>query len=676
MHTLRPKVLTVLLVLFALTGCDSAEEAPTTPVADGTPQGVVEAPPKGRVIILGFDGADPNIVEEMLAAGELPNLAKLRAEGSFQRLGTTTPPQSPTAWSTFNTSRAPLNHGIFDFLRRNPKKYAPGVGAGSTQQPKLAADGSLKTAPWQKTNRQGDNFWKVASDQGFKVKALMVPFAYPADELSDECRMLSGLDVPDIRGTSSTYFAISESFTGNEPSVGGGKQLSLLFKDNTASVNIPGLAIPGKGRQYAEVPLGIKVDRTAKEVTIQPGADEGESITLKEGEWSKWVEWTFPVSDKYKVQAISRFHVMEAGAMVRLYMTCLQFHPKAPFIPFSSPPEYAAEVSDRYGLYKTIGWAYDTKALQHGDMTEEMFLADVRRTMAWREQLMLDELDRGNFDLLVAAYTGTDRVAHMFWGYRDPKHPIYTEAMNQKYGKVVEETYEKMDSIVGNVMSRLQEDDLLMVMSDHGFHSFRTQFSVNTWLIRNGYLAVKGQTDSATAYNNTAFLDIGRGDTKYDWSKTKAYGLGLGMIFLNMEGREGQGTVKPDEAPALIARLQEELLVVTDPETGDNVFRSVHANINPEGAATADTPDLQLGYADGYQTNKASATGAAPKVLFSPNENKWSGEHASSDAEFTSGILFSNQVLASDARIEDFSVTAFSYLNASKPSDFEGKPLL
>ena len=663
MHTLRSKVLTVLLVLIALTGVFIA-------LTGGDSS---EAAQKGRVIILGFDGADPGIVEEMLAAGQLPNLAKLRSEGSFQRLGTTTPPQSPTAWATFNTSRSPLNHGIFDFLRRNPKVYAPGVGAGRTVQPKLAADGSLQTPPSHKTNRQGENFWKVASEQGFKVKALMVPFAYPADELADECRMLSGLDVPDIRGTTSTYFALSESFTKAE-SPAGGKRLPLVFTGDVANVRIPGLAIPGKRGQYAEVPLGVKVNRSAKEVTIQPGGETGESITLKEGEWSKWVEWTFPVSEKYTVKAVSRFHVMEAGAMVRLYMTCLQFHPKAPFIPFSSPPEYAGDVADRYGLYKTIGWAYDTKALGHGDMTEEMFLEDVRRTMAWREQLMLDELDLGNFDLLVAGWTGTDRVAHMFWGYRDPKHPLYTEEMNQKYGKVVEETYEKMDSIVGNVTSRLQEGDLLMVMSDHGFHSFRRQFSVNTWLIRNGYLSVKGQTDSATAHNDTPYLDLG--GKKYDWSKTKAYGLGLGMIFLNLEGREGQGIVSPGDAPAMIARLKQELLAVTDPETGDNVFRSVHTNINPVGAATADMPDLQLGYAEGYQTNKASAAGAAPAALFSPNENKWSGEHASSDAEFSSGILFSNQALASDARIEDFGVTAFSYLNASKPSDFEGKPLL
>lgn len=618
----------------------------------------------GRVVILGFDGADPALAAEMMDRGELPNLAKLRESGTFEPLGSSNPPQSPTAWSSFATSKGPLNHGIYDFLRRTPATYMPGVGFGRTEAAKLGPDGSVATPPQYVSNRKGDTFWKTASNQGRKVKALVVPFAYPAEDLGQECRQLCGLDVPDIRGTQSTYFAIGEAFA-KEESVAGGVRLPLQFTGDTATVQVPGLRVPG-GRELVRAPVSFKVDRAAKTVTVTLDA---QTATLKEGEWSNWVEWKFAVSPNYTVQAVSRFHLMSAGDQVRLYMTCLQIHPKEPMMPISSPG-YSAALAERYGLFKTIGWELDTKALQQGDMSEEMFLEDVARTLDWTKRLTLDEIDAGGFDLLVSATTSTDRVSHMFWGYRDPKHPLYTEAMHAKYGTVVEDTYKKMDDFVGAVASRLQPTDLLMIMSDHGFHSFRTEFAVNTWLAQNGYLAIKGQSDPATAFTDTKYLE------DFDWSKTRAYGLGLGMIFLNLKGREGQGTVDPADAPALIEEIRGKLLALSDPTSGDKVFSAIYSNVAPQGAAVADAPDLQLGYAEGFQTAKASAAGAAPKDLFAPNRDKWSGEHASSDLAITPGIFFSNQKLKPGANLVDLGVTALKYLGATVPGDLEGKSLV
>ena len=617
----------------------------------------------GRTVILGFDGADPHIVQDMLKAGELPNLAKLQETGSFKPLGSSNPPQSPTAWSSFATCKTPLNHGIYDFLKRTPANYFPGVGFGHTVKAKLNPDGSVASEPQYVNNRKGDTFWKVASDQGLKVKALVVPFAYPAEDLADECLQLCGLDVPDIRGTQSTYFALAESFTKAQP-VAGGMQLPLKFTDNTATVQVPGIAVPGtRPAKYVTAPLEVAVDRAAKKVTLTVG---DQTLSLEEGTWSNWVEWSFAVSDQYTVNAVSRFHCMAAGDSVRVYMTCLQIHPEKPMMPISSPTAYSGDLAKRYGNFKTVGWVYDTKALQMGDMDEAMFLDDVQQTMAWREQLCLDEIDAGNFDLLVSAWTGTDRVAHMFWAYRDPKHPLYSEEKAKLYGTVIEDTYRKMDSIVGNVMKRLSEDDLLMVMSDHGFHSFRTGFSVNTWLIEQGYLATKdGGKNTETKYLQG-----------FDWSMSKAYGLGLGMIFLNLEGREGQGIVPKADGPALIQELSDKLLALTDPDTGDKVFSAVYPNIDPRGAAIEDAPDIQLGYAEGYQTNKSSAAGAAPGDIFSPNTNKWSGEHASSDVAFTKGIFFSNKAIAAEPTLLDIGVTALDSLGAKAPADFEGKSLL
>jgi predicted AlkP superfamily phosphohydrolase/phosphomutase len=225
--------------------------------------------------------------------------------------------------------------------------------------------------------------------------------------------------------------------------------------------------------------------------------------------------------------------------------------------------------------------------------------------------------------------------------------------------------------MVGEVLDRLTSNDLLLILSDHGFHSFRTGFSVNTWLVRHGYLVLKDQQDASTAYvedENDMLQSV-------DWSQTKAYSLGLGAIFLNIRGREGRGIVEPADAPQLAAQIRAQLLAVTDPDTGDNVFTSVHGRDVFEGFSQVKAPDLQLGYADGYQTTKVSAKGGIPENVFEPNVDKWSGEHASSDPDETPGILFSSHPIPDDPAIIDLGVTALHFLGLDVPPEYQGKDL-
>src|SRR5258708_34021771 len=82
-----------------------------------------------KVIVLGFDGVDARYTERWMNEGKLPNLAALRAEGTFRPLRPTTPAQTPVSWSTFSTGIDPGRTGIFDFLRRDPKNYLPAFAA-------------------------------------------------------------------------------------------------------------------------------------------------------------------------------------------------------------------------------------------------------------------------------------------------------------------------------------------------------------------------------------------------------------------------------------------------------------------------------------------------------------------------------------------------------------------
>lgn len=620
---------------------------------------------RGRVVILGFDGVEPLIVDEMLGANKLPNLAALQARGGYQRLLSSNPPQSPTAWSSFATCMRPGNHGIYDFLRRNPETYLPGLGFGMTKSPQLAADGRLLEPASYVSFRKGETFWSIADRSGVRCKLLKVPYAYPPEPLSHGT-MLCGLDAPDIRGTQSTFFSLSESLD-KEESVGGGVCLPLKFEANTAVVQIPGLRRPSEGR-FVCAPLKITADREGRRIAFEA---QGQNFTLSEHAWSDWLEWTFQVTPQFAVRAISRIHVRQMVPSIEIYMTCLQIHPKTPYLPLSAPAEYAGQIADRHGLFSTVGWSDDTKGLERAVLGEEAFLEEAWKNMAWQESLTLEELSAGNFDLLIGGWTSTDRIAHMFWRFRDPGCPMYDEAGAKQFGQAIEETYARMDQSVGKIAAALNDDDLLIVMSDHGFHGFHKAFSVNTWLVRNGYLSVKSHQDASTAFTDEKYLQ------GYDWSNTRAYGLGLGSIFLNLSGREGKGTVSAGEARALRAEIKDRLSTVIDPQTGKPVFGAVYTRDEVyRGSSENGAPDIQLGYLDGYQTNKTSAAGAAPAEVFSVNDDKWSGDHAASDVASSHGILFSNTALASNAAIIDLGVTALAHWGLQVPEAFEGRSLI
>ncbi len=635
--------------------------------------GRAQAETPGRVIMLGFDGVEPRVIEEMLGRGELTNLAKLRDQGGFYDLASSIPPQSPVAWNSFGTCKNPGGHNIFDFVRRDPRgKFGPSpyVGTGRLDPPKFGPDGTV-TAPAQGLNyRKGTPFWSVADAQGRKSKIINVPFVFPADKLKNGF-MICGLGVPDLRGTTSTYFSLSDTFDDArlKADISGGQRARLSFDGaGTAVFSAPGPRNTqyafGDPRAYAKSDIRFQVDRKGGRGKAESG---GKSVELVPGQWSEWLELHFQVTGKYTVEGVTRFYPFEISeTAVRVYMACMQFHPKAPYVPFTAPDDFSAEIAERFGLFKTVGWSFDTHALSQGDLDEDAFLKDVEQTMAWHEKLTLDELDRGGADLFISAWTATDRVGHMFWRFRDPKHPIYDGGAPERFAKALEMTYKKADEITGKVMARIKEGDTLFVLSDHGFGTWRTGFDLNAWLRDNGYLAVSDPVKAAGGF----LLGI-------DWAKTRAYSVGISSLYLNVRARETAGIVDPGAADKTAAELRDKLLQVKDPATGQAVFTDLHLRTVYKGEAVADAPDLSLGYNTAYQSGKNCALGGVGDKLFSPNDDKWSGEHASTEYTLCPGMLFSNRKLAKDKpHIQDLGVTALKLMGADVPGDYEGDKIV
>jgi predicted AlkP superfamily phosphohydrolase/phosphomutase len=618
-----------------------------------------------RVIILGFDGVDPHLMEKWMSEGYLPNLKKLSENGYYHPLRTANPPQSPVAWSSFATGTWPGDHGIFDFLKRNPKTYLPDVSYLSTSKPTFKYFNLVLDNPASaKNERRGPSFWKVASDQGKRVVVLSVPYSFPPVDLNNNGKMLSGLGVPDLRGTNSTFFYFATDITASEASrgAGGAKFVRIVKKGNSIETAVEGPVDPlAETYKRLSLPLSFTVDATSNtiEITLQ-----GQTEKVKAGSWSPWFGVSYKITPFYKEKGICRFYVEQVTPEVQVYLSPLSYDPDDPYIAFTYPKSFASELKEKVGYFKTVGWVHDTSALNAEKITEGQFLDDMHQVMEKRKEMTLRCLEDEKFDLFISIFTATDRVAHMFWRLTDPKHPRYDRALAEKYGNAIRDVYRSMDEIVGEVIDRsLDGHTLLMVMSDHGFHSYRIGLDVNTWLVRNGYMTLKGMVEGRPipdrVFTNGEFFP------NVDWRRTRAYSIGTGQIYINLKGREGQGIVNPGkEYQDLVDEIRSKLIETTYPPTGEKVFVNIYKKEGEFLGESSDlAPDLQLAFRDGYCTSWETRLGGIPRELFLPNTKKWSGEHAASDVYQTSGVFLSNmKTTSSEPRIVDISSTALDML--------------
>ena len=501
---------------------------------------------------------------------------------------------------------------------------------------------------------------------------MNVPYAFPPDDLSSRGHQLSGLGTPDILGTNSTFFFFGDDLDQEKPvkSVAGGRLMKLDVRHGKARAELEGPRDPSSEEpSYLALPIDFTLDSAHNRITIGVG---GEEVTVGEGQWTPWIRISFRVSPFYKIQGICRFYVLEAGPGIRVYGSPLNYDPYHPIVPLSSPEGYAGKIADEIGLYKTVGWEHDTSALNSEMIDEKAFLEDAASVEGQREEMLLGALDAKDWDLLLFVSTGTDRISHMFFRLTDPGSPRYDASLAHAYGDAIEKAYIRMDQTVGKVLERLPEGAMLVILSDHGFQSFNWGFHTNSWLVRNGYMTLRPGPGSPEGRfsDKDFFQDV-------DWSRTKAYALGTGQVYLNIEGRERDGIVPAEEAASVAAEIARAMKSFRDPETGETPLREVYLgnDIFP-GADPLERPDLQLAFRGGWRTSWATMLGGIPEALTEPNAKKWSGDHAASDVADTSGILLVNQRLnLDDPRIVDLAPTILHHYEIAPPTDMDGHRL-
>ncbi len=637
---------------------------------------VATRPVTQQVVVLGFDGADPKLAARWMAEGKLPNLARLAREGTFKPLGTTNPPESPVAWAAFATGLNPGATGIFDFLKRDPQTYLPELSLVSRQRPKFLWGLIPIKAPKVTNERSGIPFYKAAADAGYKTTVIRMPLEFPPTSIPGG-KLWAGLGVPDLRGTWGTFFYFSSDLTPWD--VGdtefGGKLVRLGLNGNHATTTIEGPADPTSDKfTRLSIPVDFTVSPDGKAVSINL---QGHTATIGERQWSDWFHARFRVTPFLSLSSICRFYILQASPDLRVYMSPLNLDPEDSPLPISSPPGYAGELAKKHGLMKTLGWWHDTWALNEERIDEGVFLQDCWRTMQQEREILLDELRNDPPSLLVSVFTATDSVSHMFWRLIDPQHPRYDAALAAKYGDAIEQTYERMDAIVGDVVGAMKPGATLIIVSDHGFHSWRKGFNTNTWLVQNGFMTLKNPGAGEKTYNLDNLFGQGSFFPNTDWNHTQAYALGLGQVYLNLRGREKYGIVNPGaDADRVLADLREKLLALEDPDTHEKVIENVYFGSEIfHGPRVSEAPDLQMSFRDGYRTSWQTSLGAVPAGIIVANMKKWSGDHCASDPSDTQGIFFSNRHFPAQPSILDISPTVLNLLGVAPPARLDGHTL-
>lgn len=595
-------------------------------------------PPAGRkVVVLGFDGLDHELTAQMIDSGRLPAFARLAASGGFAPLGTTVPPQSPVAWSTFITGLDPGSHGIFDFIHRDPKTMQPYLSTTKTE----GASHSLPLGKWQmplsrgkvELLRRGQPFWERLEARGIPTTIIRMPANFPPSGTAT--RELSGMGTPDLMGTYGTF-----AFYTSEPDAFGGQTLAggIVHHVHVADGRVRA-ALEGPDNPFLRRPepvtseFTVYPDRSNRFAKIVAG---GEERLLKVGEWSGWIPVEFALAPTQRLAGEVRFYLKGLDPFFELYASPVNIDPFAPVMPLSTPPEYAAELAGATGRFYTQGMPEDTKGRKTGVLTDAEFLAQATIAADENRAQYRYVLDRFTDGFLFYYFGNVDQVSHMMWRARDPQHPAYDAAKDAPNAAVIEERYRGLDAIVADTLDRLGPDDLLVVMSDHGFTSWRRAFHLNSWLRDNGYIVL----EDPRRRDNPGFFD------NVDWSKTRAYALGLNGLYINMKGREKDGIVDPAARDALAAELSDRLLHVIDPATGLPAITRMDRREQVYRLDSVEdiAPDLIVGYAKGTRSSDESSLGAIPREVIVDNMGPWSGDHCM-DPEAVPGVLLSSRPL-------------------------------
>ena len=609
-----------------------------------------------KLIFIGFDGLDPRLTERLMAEGKLPNLGRLRERGGYRRLRTTYPVLSPVAWSTFATGVNPARHNIFDFLHRSLKSYVPELSSARI----TSGACGRKIGPFRflrprfiEGRRRSESFWTILGRHRIRSTILRVPVTFPPEKFNG--LLLSAMGTPDLRGTQGSFSVFSVDPPPGE--VEGGSRYPLQRTADGYRGLLEGPQDPSSGSaRTLRIPFRVLDARDSRPPALRL---QGQFFELRPHQYTPWIRVKFPVSPFRSVYGIVRFLVTSTGPQFSLYASPVQIDPEKPGIPISHPAAYAVYLAKSLGAFATLGMAEDTWALNERVLSESDFLTQAYAIFDERLRMFADALRKTRRGVAGCVFDTSDRIQHLFFRQMRDQLP------EAEFGGVIEEMYRRMDQVVGLALQHVDSATALVVLSDHGFCAFDQGVNLNAWLRENGYLSVAADAE-------------GKYFAGVNWKATRAYALGLGGLYLNLQGREPEGIVAPGtEARALKQVLIGKLAGLRDEARGKVAIRHVYdADTIYSGPYINRAPDLIIGYDEGYRTAWGAAVGKTSGPVFEENDRPWSGDHCV-DPPLVPGILFANRPIdSSDPGIEDLAPSFLRLFGVDPPAWMEGKPVL
>ncbi len=637
-----------------------------------------------KMMVLGIDGLDPTTLTRLMDEGKLPTFQRLRQMGDMRNLTTSIPPQSPVAWSNFITGMNPGGHGIFDFVHRDEKTDppAPKFSASEVLPPSFAlslGDYYLPLLGGGEVNsRHGRAFWEILGDHNIPASVYKIPVNYPPSKSIGET--FSGMGTPDLLGTQGTSYYFTDNPPQDAAEAAGVKIVNVLVDDNKVTTAIEGMPDPLLNPEAQAknppvlVPFTVHLDPERQVAKIEI---EGTDIILQVGEWSDWTPIDLKIMRLFgmdsipiiAVTGICRFYLKEITPDFKLYMSPINLDPSVPGS-LSEPSDASVklyEALDDY--YYTQNMPEDFLALGSEVLSAEDFIQQSNLVVGERRRMFEHALSKFESGLLFFYVGSVDLNQHMFFRTADERHPAYTEELGKKHKNRIEDLYLEADEFLAKAMEFVDDDTLLIVMSDHGFAPFYRQFQLTNWLRDEGYLAVKEEP-----------TEDGEGvTTSIDWSKTKAYSMGINGLYLNLKDREACGIVnRGKEAEQLLAEIKFKLLKIRDedPRFKDNPVVVHHVYNTKEiyqGEHVDEAPDLIVGYNRGYRSaDDAGLCTVTDKPVLTDRNEWWSGDHCMSHT-LVPGTLMSNRKLGkNDPALFDLAPTILEHYGITPPEHMVG----
>jgi predicted AlkP superfamily phosphohydrolase/phosphomutase len=324
---------------------------------------------------------------------------------------------------------------------------------------------------------------------------------------------------------------------------------------------------------------------------------------------------------------------------------------------FTHPPSLKAKITELVGEYPV-----DVKNFR---TDRKDWLRDEIFRMSQKQWEVVHWLIREQeWDYFHYVDIGLDRVHHGFWNYFDKQHVQYEPG--SPYENVIPDYYLWLDEQIGRVMESLEEDTILLLVSDHGAKRLDGGFAVNQWLIQEGLLVLNQYPKEVTPFDK---LDI-------DWSKTRVWSEGgyYARVFFNVQGRESQGIVSAADYERFRDEIKARFEALLDDKgqpLNSLVFKPNEIYRNVRNVA----PDLIVHF--GALSWRSIGTVGYPRLHVQENDT---GPDACNHAQFGMFVLSSSNCPLSGmyegARLLDIAPTLLDLGGYDIPESMQGRSLV